>query len=321
MKPEVRSHLRQSLGVAALAMGLGACAPHPTSVKVQDLNQTIASLRAQNTEYLRRIEELENQVFVLSDKVGGREAPEEPAVVAPARLPRVTLRPGDEVPGIEASETAVYSFGDEGTVEYAGDAAKPSRHRPLLRLVGDGSQVGIEGAEDRAPAAVRLAVAPPVRSPSGVAAGEPKRLAVTSSDEAPQALYRHALEHLRGGRHADAAAGFREFLRRFAKHDYADNAQYWLAECYYDLKDFVTAVREFRKVADEYPAGNKVPDALLKVGLAYVALGNEAGGRSTLRELAERYAAHPAAALAKQRVAELDGGNTEDEPGVGGVRP
>jgi tol-pal system protein YbgF len=147
----------------------------------------------------------------------------------------------------------------------------------------------------------------PRRPAAAAGGGETRKLNVSAPDAAPIALYRQSLDHLKGGRHADAAAGFREFLRRYAQHDYADNAQYWLAECYYDLKDFVTAVSEFRKVVEGYPQGNKVADALLKVGLAYLSLGNEPAGRSTLKELVRSYPAHPATPVASEKLSELDG--------------
>lgn len=291
-----------------VAVWLGACAPAPTQVKVDDLNRQIAALRAQNTQYARQIEELENQVFVLGDRAQSDRVASQRA--APPRLPRVTLSPGQEVPGpAEGESSAVYSFGDDDTVEYVGEAAKPSKSRPLLRLVGDGGGVSLE--EPEAPAR-RVAVAPssspslPRKTPA--VSTEARKLPLRVSDGNAMLVYKSALDHLKGARHADAAAGFRDFLAKFPQHEYADNAQYWLAECYYDLKDFVTAVSEFRKVVEGYPQGNKVPDALLKVGFAYLLLGNEPAGRSTLTELVRSYPSHSAAALAGEKLGELNEG-------------
>jgi tol-pal system protein YbgF len=86
----------------------------------------------------------------------------------------------------------------------------------------------------------------------------------------------------------------------------ADNAQYWLGECYYDRKDYASAVREFRRVVEHYPTGNKVPDALLKVGFTYLALGSMEAGRQTLVQVQRSYPRHEAAQLAAARLAELD---------------
>jgi tol-pal system protein YbgF len=95
----------------------------------------------------------------------------------------------------------------------------------------------------------------------------------------------------------------------------ADNSQYWLGECFYDRKDFTSAVREFRKVIEHYPSGNKVPDALLKVGFSYLSLGSVDAGRQTLSQLQRSYPRHEAAGLASARLAELDLNAHVDESG------
>jgi hypothetical protein len=59
-------------------------------------------------------------------------------------------------------------------------------------------------------------------------------------------------------------------------------------------------------VIERYPNGNKVPDALLKVGYSYLALGSTEAGRQTLGQLQRSYPRHEAAALAESRLAELD---------------
>jgi tol-pal system protein YbgF len=92
----------------------------------------------------------------------------------------------------------------------------------------------------------------------------------------------------------------------------ADNSQYWLGECFYDRKDYASAVREFRKVIEHYPSGNKVPDALLKVGYSYLLLGSTEAGKQTLLQLQRSYPRHEAAGLAAARLAELDGTHGED---------
>ena len=96
-----------------------------------------------------------------------------------------------------------------------------------------------------------------------------------------------------------------EWLRLFASHDFADNAQYWLAEVYYDQKDYPTAVREFRRVMEKYPQGNKVPDALLKLGFCHLALGSTEVARQTLEQVVRSYPGHGAAALATAKLADL----------------
>jgi tol-pal system protein YbgF len=119
--------------------------------------------------------------------------------------------------------------------------------------------------------------------------------------------YQAGIDHLHGGRHDEAVAAFRGFVKQHPQHDYADNAQYWLGECFYDRKEYSHALREFRRVAERFPQGNKVPDALLKVAFSYLALGSARPARETLQEIVRNYPRHQAAGLARAKLAELDG--------------
>jgi tol-pal system protein YbgF len=291
---------RGKRSVLALLAGVAfaGCA-HAESEKVasvSELTRTVQSLRAQNTAYARQVEELENRVFILSDQLDSKKINAEKVSTPrlPA-LPQVTLHPQERAaePVIEETNEA-----GEVSVEYAGDAAKTSGKRPLLRLWGDDAPVmsSVERADEREPR--KLVVAP------AEARGEARPHASAGASAALD-LYRRSLEALRAGRHVEAAAGFRDFLKQHGNHDFADNAQYWLGECYYDQKDYPMALREFRRVVEKYPQGNKVPDALLKVGFAHLALGSAEVGRQTLEQVVRSYPRHEAAALANAKLAEL----------------
>src|SRR2546428_3840148 len=79
-------------------------------------------------------------------------------------------------------------------------------------------------------------------------------------------LYRDAYAKLMAGQYAAAADGFREFVRRFPRHDYADNAQYWLGESFYARQDYASAAPEVQAGVGRWPAGHKAPDAPLQPG-------------------------------------------------------
>ncbi len=98
---------------------------------------------------------------------------------------------------------------------------------------------------------------------------------------------------------------FREFLKKYPNSDFADNAQYWLGECYYALKEYDQAILEFDAVRRKYPKGDKVPAALLKQGFAFAELGDKVDARLILQELADRYPQSEEAAKAKQKLKTL----------------
>ena len=279
--------------IAPLTLALVAgCAHRPVNqAEIAELNRSIEGLRVQNAAYAKQVEELENRLFILSDQLESRKVNEERAETP--RLPTVALHPVEPAASATATAPAGTESAAEPEVEYAGEAAKSNAHRPVLRLHGESGELTVTREREAPPATVRV-----------IREGTPR----AGRDDHPEAvaLYRKSFETLRAGKHDDAAQGFREFLRLFPSHDLADNSQYWLAESFYDRKDYGQAVREFRRVIDRYPNGNKVPDALLKVGFSYLALGSPEAGRQTLAQLQRSYPRHEAAVLAASRLAELD---------------
>jgi tol-pal system protein YbgF len=283
---------------AATWLVLGCAHRGPDQAQVAELNHKVESLRLQNAEYAKQVEELENRVFILTDQLESRKVNEQR--VATPLLPTVKLHPEPEVAQVPQEMTpATTMVGPEADIEYAGEAARPSSNRPVLRLHGDQGSARIEHVAEHTENDER-----PARAPRE-SQGSSGRAARGSEADAIK-LYRQSFQILGQGKHDEAAEGFRELLRRFPNHDLADNAQYWLGECSYDRKDYSTAVREFRRVVERFPRGNKVPDALLKIGFSYLALGSTEAGKQTLVQLVRSYPRHEAATLAAARLAELE---------------
>jgi tol-pal system protein YbgF len=121
----------------------------------------------------------------------------------------------------------------------------------------------------------------------------------------PLTLYRIAYDRLRAGHFAEAEQDLREFVRRFPRHDYADNAQYWLGETFYARKTYNEAAAAFRAVVERWPSGNKAPDALLKLGYSLLMMGDRDKGRGVLTQVVDHYPRTDAARLAERRLSEL----------------
>lgn len=99
---------------------------------------------------------------------------------------------------------------------------------------------------------------------------------------------------------------FKEFLKKHPKSTLADNAQYWIGECYYALREFDQAILEFDTVRRKYPQGDKVPGALLKQGFAFAELGDKIDARLILQELTDRYPQSPEAGKAVEKLKALE---------------
>jgi len=135
----------------------------------------------------------------------------------------------------------------------------------------------------------------------GAAAGD--SVAVSAAEGAdPRTLYDAAYQDLTRGNHGLAIMGFEEILQLYPSSQLADNAQYWLGETYYVQKDYEKALEAFRKVPANYPAGDKVPAALLKSGYCLVELGETEAARRTLQDLIDRFPGSEEARLADDKL-------------------
>jgi tol-pal system protein YbgF len=103
-----------------------------------------------------------------------------------------------------------------------------------------------------------------------------------------------------------AIGRFKEFIKKYPKSALAGNAQYWIGESHYALKEFDQAIIEFDAVRRKYPQGEKVPAALLKQGFAFADLGEKVNARLILQEVVEKYPQSPEAVRAKQRLKSLE---------------
>lgn len=75
----------------------------------------------------------------------------------------------------------------------------------------------------------------------------------------------------------------------YPQSDLADNAYYWMGEIYYAGKNYPAAIQSFQTVMQLYPQGNKVPDAMLKMGYAYAKIRQYGVARSILNDVAMRF--------------------------------
>ena len=97
---------------------------------------------------------------------------------------------------------------------------------------------------------------------------------------------------------------FTQFLRDFHGDELAPNAQYWLAESYYSDRRYEDAQREFGKVTKEWKSSEKVPDALLKIGMSFQALGNCKNALLFYEGVISEHKSAPAAKVAREKQAE-----------------
>ena len=302
----------RSRWVFALLSALG-CAGGADRPDARSPSESAGELRAELRRERRTIHTLENEVALLRARLRDGEPPPvapPPDVVASAPLPADAPLP--ETLG------AVPALGDEEVeVVYEGEAASEPTARPRIELKEEArSYRGPEPSPPPLPPAP-VADAPgdrlPVLSgelPTVAAQMRRARAAPAASPRRPpadpRADYQRYLDAARAGNHEYAAQGLRSFLDQHPRHDLADNAQYWLAETYYARKRYPLAAVEFEKVVERYPRGNKLPDALLKIGYCRAMAGKRAEAIAVLRRLVRAHPGSGPAALARSKLQELE---------------
>ncbi len=115
-------------------------------------------------------------------------------------------------------------------------------------------------------------------------------------------LYNTAYIDFTKGEYQMAIIGFRRFIQLFPASEMADNALYWVGECFYSLNQLDSAEVEFKQVKNRYPDGNKVPAAIYKLGLIYQLQGRKSAAQEKFDEVVQNYPSSPEAKLAQERL-------------------
>jgi TolA-binding protein len=101
-------------------------------------------------------------------------------------------------------------------------------------------------------------------------------------------IYIEALSSYQNGKFEKAVTGFSGLVMSDPGNDLADNSQYWLAECYYTMKNYKRAVIEFEKVFT-FAGTDKDDDAQLKLGHCHRSMGNIEKAREEYQRLTDYF--------------------------------
>jgi tol-pal system protein YbgF len=301
--------------VLALVSAVG-CAGAPARPDGKISSESTTHLRSELRRERRTVHTLENEVALLRARLRDTQpAPPPSAIDLP---PAASAPPAADEPLPETLGSSPAYGDDQVEVVYEGEAASEPTARPRIELKEQArSYPGAEPASAAAPAALppipersdRLPALsgelPTVQSQLRRARAAAPAATVRRPPSDPRADYKKYLDAARAGNHEYAAQGLRSFLDQHPKDELADNAQYWLAETYYARKSYALAAIEFEKVVARYPRGNKLPDALLKIGYCHALTGKRADAIAVLRRLVRSYPGSGPANLARAKLEEL----------------
>jgi tol-pal system protein YbgF len=130
-----------------------------------------------------------------------------------------------------------------------------------------------EAKKARLAAAQGVSAAPAARGLDDPTAGLPPEASASAEVKA----YRAAYDAWRGNDNQQCIDRFGEFLQAFPTSQYADDASFWLADCYFKQGDLKAAILRFDDVATRYPKSEKASEALYRQGEALLKLGPNFG--------------------------------------------
>ena len=312
------------LVVVGSALG---CASGGGHKRVADLRARMADLKQQLHREKQRVEDLNNRVFLLQDRIDSQRVAASRARAGRAKSP-AKARP--VTVAVVPRPVAQHPFprGDS-----AADIArrKARRRLPVVKLRRRGryarrshwrrrrSRGRTRDTQPGKTIVLRLTGTPSAPRSTGRSTHHSKRFGPV-----PQVDHRLAVVPLPGGnvpppiadagrplveyraaralfsrkKYSEAAKGFSRFGRSHPRHAYADNAQYWLAECFFRRGKVARAAWVLRRLLKMYPTGNKAPSALLKLALCVRRLGRPAKANKILAQVIQIYPGTREAALA-----------------------
>lgn len=121
----------------------------------------------------------------------------------------------------------------------------------------------------------------------------------------PQRLFSSALADFTSGQWTLCIQGFDSYLKSYPRNDAADDAQWYIGECYFSDGKFTEAADAYNRVISSYPKGDRVPDAYYKLGVALNNMKQTDRARETWETLMKQFPDSDSARLARQRISSM----------------
>lgn len=121
----------------------------------------------------------------------------------------------------------------------------------------------------------------------------------------PQEVYNIAYSDYLNGNYQLAIDGFTLFLDQFSSSPVADDAAYWIGECYFSQSKYEEAASQFTELILNFPEGDKLPSAYLKKGLSLLELEKKDEALSVFKLLISKYPFEDETRIAQEKIKEI----------------
>ncbi len=219
----------------------------------------------------RNLSEMANQIDRLQ---GDRDEADRSDLMTEAAATNAAAVP-PRVPAAQPPPPVVKLGDDMGASGVESPDTEDPAPRPTIRVIGSSRRGDSQSVTDD------TTTAP---TDGSGAAGRPSALDPNAKHE-----YEAALSLVNARQYDAALEALAAFLVKYPDHPYADNALFWRGECYYAKGDYLHAAEQFEGVFTRFPAGNKAPDALLKLGMSRMKLGDPGKAKEVFDRLAQSY--------------------------------
>ncbi|MSR37167.1 MAG: tetratricopeptide repeat protein [Gemmatimonadetes bacterium] len=148
----------------------------------------------------------------------------------------------------------------------------------------------------------------------GVAAAPTGGEAIAGTDQAvapglaagaAQETYDAALQQYQRGSLATAQRAFEDFLEQYGNHELAPEARFRLADILEQQGHPPEALAAFNQIPELHPTSTRVPDALYRIGLLHLELGNREEAKRFLDRVVNTYPESLAAGPAREKLREM----------------
>lgn len=120
-----------------------------------------------------------------------------------------------------------------------------------------------------------------------------------------QKAYDDAFILVRQGEYEKAIGEYRNYLVECDNHSSAENARYWMGECFYSLGKFPDAIEQFQLLLDRYKGSVNSGRALYKLGRCNQELGRKEDAKKIYQQVIDKYPQTLEAEQSKERLKDL----------------
>ena len=121
----------------------------------------------------------------------------------------------------------------------------------------------------------------------------------------PQEVYNMARSDYLKGNFDLAIEGFTIYGQHFPESPLADNALYWIGECFFSQSQYEEAIKRFNALILKFPGGDKIAAAYLKKGISLIELDKKEEALTVFKLLISKFPLEEETKIAQQKIKEL----------------